>query len=271
MIDGQLEQNELSKNDIQAGINKVQGAIANGTDFRSSLDKLKAQLLQTDQHSVDLRASRKAYTDMLGLFINQQVTDQTVLVKPEAPLLTDSIARPELKAYDFQIRAYQLQERLTKINNYPQLGVFFQGGFGQPSPLNFLNPNVAGYYITGLRLSWNIGGLYTLKRDLQINRNNQLMTETQRSNFLFNTGITLKQQNADVVRYQKLMESDNEIIRLRQSVKIASQAQLENGVITANDYLLDIDAESGARENKVVHEIQWLMSLYAVKTTTGIQ
>jgi len=269
LIDGQLEQNELSKADIQTGINKVQAAIANGTDFRNNLNKLKAQLLQTDQHSIDLRATRKSYMDMLGLFINQPIDERTVLVKPAVPVLTDSIMRPELKTYDLQLKQYQLQQRLTKINNYPQLSAFFQGGIGQPSPVNLLAAGLSGYYITGLRLSWNIGGLYTLKRDLLINKNNQLMTDAQRNTFLFNTSLTLKQQNADITRYQQLMQSDNAIISLRESVKTASAAQLANGVITTNDYLQDINAESEARQNKVLHEIQWLISMYAVKTTSG--
>ncbi len=269
LVDGQLAQNELSKTDIQTGINRVQAAIANGTDFRNNLNKLKAQLLQTDQHSIDLKAARKSYTDMLGLFLNQPVGEDVILVKPQVPLLQDSITRPELKAYAAQIKQYQLQQRLTKLNNYPQVNAFFQGGLGQPSPVNLLAANLSGYYLTGLRLSWNIGGLYTLKKDLLINKNNQLMADVQRNTFLFNTSVTLKQQNADIARYQQLMQSDNAIISLRESVKTASAAQLANGVITTNDYLQDINAESEARQNKVLHEIQWLLAMYAVKTTSG--
>ena len=269
LIDGQLEQNELSKADIQTGINKVQAAIANGTDFKSSLSKLQAQLLTTDQQSINLRASRKAYTDMLGLFINQPLDEHTALVKPAAPVLIDTINRPELKAYDLQIKTYQLQQHLTKINNYPQLSAFFQGGFGAPNPVNFLAPGLSGYYITGLRLNWDIGNLYTLKKNLMINKNNQLMTTADRNTFLFNTSLTVKQQNADVVRYQQLIQSDNAIISLREQVKTASSAQLANGVLSTDDYLTDINAESLARQNRAVHEIQWLMSLYEVKTTGG--
>ncbi len=102
LIDGQLEQNELSEKDIQTGINKVQAAVNNGTDFNSSLNKLKAQLLTTGQHAIDLKASRKAYTDMLGLFINQKIDESTVLTIPAPPVLTDLLNRPELKAYDLQ-------------------------------------------------------------------------------------------------------------------------------------------------------------------------
>jgi outer membrane protein TolC len=269
LIDGQLEQNELSKKDIQTGISKVQAAIANGTDFQSSLNKLKAELLKTDQHSIDLRATRKSYTDMLSLFIGQDVTDSTVLEKPMPPALTDSVNRPELKAYDLQTRYYQEQRRLTKINNYPQLNAFFQGGLGKPSPVNFLSTQLSGYYLTGLRLSWNFGGLYTYKKDQLINKNNQEVVATQRNTFLFNTNLTLRQQNADILRYNQLIKSDDDIIRLREAVKTSSQAQLENGVITTNDYLTDINAEAQARQDRVLHEIQLLISQYNHKTTAG--
>jgi hypothetical protein len=132
-----------------------------------------------------------------------------------------------------------------------------------------LAPGLAGYYITGLRLNWDIGGLYTLKKNLLINKNNQLITTAERNTFLFNTSLNIKQQNADVVRYQQLIQSDNAIINLREQVKTASAAQLANGVLSTDDYLTDINAESLARQNRAVHEIQWLMSLYEVKTTAG--
>lgn len=269
LIDGQLEQNELSEKDIQTGIDKVQAAITNGTAFNSSLNKLKAQLLTVGQHSIDLKASRKAYTDMLGLFINQILNDNTIFVKPVAPVLTDSINRPELKAYELQIKSYTEQQRLTGISNYPQLNAFFQGGIGNPSPVNFLAPGLSSYYITGFRLNWNIAGLYTYKKDKLINKNNQEMVLDQKNTFLFNTTLTLQQQNADIDRYRQLIRSDDEIIKLRESVKQTSAVQLQNGVITANDYLLDINAESQARQDRVLHQVQLLMAQYNHKTTSG--
>ena len=269
LIDGQLEQNELSKQDIRTGMEKVQTAIKYGTDFNSSYNKLKAELLKTDQHSIDLRASRIAYTDMLGLFINQVINEKTRFIKPPVPVLSYSINRPELRAYDLQTKSYILQEQLTRISNYPHLSAFFRGGIAKPSPLNLLKEDLSPYYITGFRLDWTIGGLYTYRKDRLINKNNQEMVLTRRNTFLFNTTLTLHQQNADITRYSLLIQSDNEIIDLRDSVKQTSALQLQNGVINANDYLLDINAESEARQERLVHQVQLLMSLYDHKTTSG--
>jgi len=269
LIDEELEQNELSEKDIETGMAKVQTAIKNGTDFKSSYNKLKAALLKADQHSIDLRASRKAYMDMLGRFINQNINEHTVLTKPAAPVITDTISRPELKVYDLQAKSYMAKQRLTSISNFPQLSLFYQGGIGNPSPVNFLAPGLSTYYITGVRLNWNIAGLYTYRKDKLISKNNQEMVLDQRNTFLLNTRLTMDQQKADIERYRQLIQSDNEIISLRDSVKEASALQLQNGVITANDYLTDINAESQARQDRTLHEVQLLMAQYEQKTTTG--
>lgn len=269
LIDEQLEQNDLAAKDIQTGINNVQAAIQNGTGYISSLNKLKAELLKTGQQAVELRATRKAYTDMLTLFIDQPVTETTQLVKPTPPGLTNTINRPELKAYDLQIQSYAEQSRLTKLDLYPQLSAFFQGGMGKPNPVNFLSTNLSGYYLTGIRLTWNIGSSYTYKKDQLINRNNQELIKAQRNTFLFNTQLTLDQQTNDITKYQQLINNDDEIVNLRESVSKTSGVQLQNGVITANDYLLDINATSQARQDRAVHEIQLLLSQYNHQTTAG--
>jgi outer membrane protein TolC len=269
LIDGQLEQNKLAEQDIRTGINNVQAAITNGTDFRSSLDKLKAELLKTEQHSIELAASRDAYTDMLGLFINQAIDSTIQLEKPEAPPSADSIIRQELKAYDLQLQSYAQQLKLTKLNLYPQLNAFFQGGLGRPNPMNFLSTELSAYYLTGLRLTWTIGGAYTYKKDKLINANNQEMVKAQRSTFLFNTTQTMHQENADIRKYRQLIRSDDEIVRLRESVRTSSAVQLQNGVITANDYVLDVNAATQARQDRVVHQVQLLLTQYNYKNTSG--
>ena len=269
LFDDQIAQNELTAQDIRTGLNRVQAAIANGTDFRSSADKLQAQLLKTEQRSVELRESKAAYTDMLGLFINQEVDSNTNLIRPDAPTISDSIRRPELQSYDLQVQSYDQQMRLTRLNLNPQVSAFFQGGYGKPNPVNFLSTQWSPYYLTGLRLTWSIGNNYTYKKDRLIDMNNQEMVKAQKNTFLFNTTQTMHQESSDIRKYKLLLESDDEIVRLRESVSKASQAQLENGVINTNDYLQDINATAVARQDRVVHQMQLLMAQFDYKTTSG--
>ena len=268
LIDEQLKQNDLLKADIQNGIDKAKAQVANGTAYRSSVDELKAQILQTDQARVELKAARKAYLDMLGVFVNGQLDENTVLERPTTPVLPESITRPELSYYDYQKKTYDLQEDLLKTQLRPKFNFFAQGGYGRPG-LNMLSNDFAWYYIGGLRLSWNLGSLYTLHNQKQILGINRDMLDIQKETFLFNTRITLRQQNSDIVKYLELIKSDDEIITLRENVKKAASAQLENGVLSAHDYLTQVNSEDQARQNRILHQLQLLQAQYNYQSTMG--
>jgi len=268
LIDEQLKQNGLQQNDIQNGIDKTQALITNGTAFRSSLDELKANMLKNDQARIELQANRKAFLDMLALFINQPLDENTVLQKPQPKVLIDSIYRPELTLYDLQKNVYNAQDKLLQANTLPKLQAFAQGGYGKPG-LNLLKTGFSFYYIAGLKLNWSLGNLYTYKNDKRLSEINRNDLDVQKETFLFNTRVTLKQQSADAIKYQALVNKDNEIIALRVSVKTAAQAQLANGVITSHDYITQVDAEGLARQSLILHEIQLLQAQYNYQITSG--
>lgn len=268
LIDAQIEQTELLKKDIQSGIDKTNAAITNGTALKSNADNLKAELLKTDQRTIELKANRKGYTDMLAIFIAKQVTENTKLITPVTQVIQPAINRPELKLYETQKKSFDIQNKLITARNLPKVGLFFQGGYGRPG-LNQLSNDFATYYIGGLKLNWNFGGLYTAKNDRALLKINQQTIDVQKEVFLFNTNLSLSQQNSEVDKFQKLINTDNEIIQLRQKVKTTAQAQLQNGVITTNDYLTYVNAEDQARQNLLLHQVQLSLAQYNYQTTYG--
>lgn len=268
MLDEQLKQNDLLKKDINLGIRKVQALIDNGTAFKSNANTLKAELLKADQRTIDLNASRKAYLEMLGVLTAQPLGDSAVLERPVKLVAGSDINRPELKLYDAQNRSLDVQSQLLDVRNRPKLNFFFQGGYGRPA-LNILSNGFDPYYITGVRLNWSLSGLYTIKKDRELIRNNRDAIQLQKETFLFNTNLTAKQQNAELDRFSQLLTTDDEIITLRESIKTTAAAQLENGVINTNDFLREVNAEDQARLNKILHGIQLLMSQYSLDNTLG--
>ncbi len=268
LMNEQLKQNEIVKKDIQNGIDKAKALLANGTAYRSSVDELSAQLLQADQSRIELKANKKAYLDMLGLFINNSLDENTILERPIAPVLIDSIRRPELLFYDYQKRTYDLQDELLKTQLRPKFNLFVQGGYGRPG-LNMLSNDFSLYSIGGLRLNWNLGSLYTLKNQKELLNINRKSLDVQKETFLFNTNISEKQQSAEIIKYLDLLKNDNAIIALRESVKNAASAQLENGVLSAHDYITQVNAEDQARQNLILHQIQLLQSQYNYQNVIG--
>jgi hypothetical protein len=65
------------------------------------------------------------------------------------------------------------------------------------------------------------------------------------------------------------MEVDEEIISLRKSIRETSAVQLEEGVITSTDFVREVNAEDQAKQNRVLHEIQWLMAQAKYHFTSG--
>jgi len=269
LIDGQLEQIELFSKDINNGLEKVNAGIANGVALKKNADALKAELLKADEKKIELHAARKAYLIALGLFINQPLDENAKLEQPGIPeTFVSTINRPEIKLFETQNRYVDVQSKIIIRKNLPKIGLFAQAGYGRPA-LNMLNDKFDTYYIAGARLNWALSGLYTMKNERRLLDVNRKMIDVQKEIFLFNTNVVLSQQNVELEKLRELIKVDDQIISLRAEIKNTAKSQLENGVITTNDYLLEVNAEDQARQNLLLHQVQLLMAGYNYKTTTG--
>ncbi len=268
LINEQLKQNEIRKSDLRGALDKVNAAYANGTAYRSSVDELKAAIINSDMTAITFRANRKAFMDMLALLIGQSVDESTVLILPEQIPVTSGISRPELKFFDLQKKSFDIQEHQLRSAYTPRLSAFVQGAYGRPT-LNIIKNEFGPWWIAGIRLNWSLGSLYSLKNNrhlLEINRQN---ADVDKEIFLFNTRITLDQQNADIKKYSDLLEQDNAIVELLTAVAQSAKAQLDNGVITVHEYIAKLNEENLAKQARIVHNIQLLQSQYNFKNTSG--
>ncbi|HEV8282749.1 MAG TPA: TolC family protein [Chitinophagaceae bacterium] len=270
-LDEQIKQTDILREDVEVGIKQVDAQVKNGVALKSNLNVLKAQLLQTDQRVIELKATRKGFIETLGLFLNQSLNETTVFDKPVVnDVAVAGISRPELKLYDNQSTLIEQQNKLITARNLPKASLFAQGGYGRPA-LNLLKNDFDWFYIAGVRLNWPLGGLYTIKKEKQLNEVNKKMVDVQRETFLLNTNTQLKQQQSEIEKINQLIETDKGIIDLRLQVKDAARAQLQNGVITANDYLREVNAEDQARQALITHQLQLLQAQINYQTTLGKQ
>lgn len=271
-LDEQLKQVDLVKVDLNNGIKKTEAQVNNGVAFKSNLNVLKAELLKADQRVIELRSSRKGYTDVLGLFIGEELPENVQLELPvvEAAVINSDIKRPELKWYTTQENLLNGQYKLIGSRNKPRASLFLQSGYGRPG-LNFLNNDFAFFYTTGVRLNWNFGSLYTQKNDKQLIDIGKKLVAVQQQTFLLNTNTALRQQQSEMDKLQQLIAKDKEIIGLRVTVKDAAKAQLENAVITSNDYLREVNAEDQARQSLIAHQVQLLQAQINYLTISGKQ
>lgn len=268
LVQSQQKQNELRKNDIQLGLNKVNAAIANGTALKSSADVLKAELLNVEEQTIELQRNKNAFTNMLGLFIRRQIDTSTVFVLPPEIISSQNILRPEIQLFDYQNKILDAQNNLLTARNRPRISFFVQGGLGKPA-FNILSNNLEPFYIGGIRLTFPISGFYTLKNERSLIDLNRQNISVQKETFLFNTSVALQQEDQDIRKLEKIIQTDEEIIPLRTHIKETALAQLNNGVINSSDYLREVTAENSARQNQILHTVQLLIAEYNERNTVG--
>ena len=264
-----LKQVSLLLNDIQVGIDKVRPQVENGVSLRSNLQVLQAQALQTQQKAIEIKNTRKGLLQALSVLLNQPLEENSQLSMPQPLALTDtSLSRPELKLYKEQAELLRGQQRLINAKNLPKASAFVQAGYGRPG-LNMLSNEFDMFYISGIRLNWSIGSLYTKKREKQLLEASRQTVELQKETFVLNTQSQLQQQKAEIEKFAELVRSDKAIIELRSSITEAAKAQLENSVITSSDYLREVNAEDAARQSLIIHQIQLLQAEVNYSITVG--
>jgi outer membrane protein TolC len=270
-----LEEQMLLNKDLQqllaSNERKLESMTQQGTAAQSDLLSVRAERLKAEQKGTELASQRRMLQRMLSAFCGIEVKD---VKKPEkiAILSQHTGQRPELKALDAQIGVLNAQEKALNAALMPKVGVFAQGFYGYPG-LNMFEDMMRRRWslngIIGARVTWNIGALYTRKTDkakLQLQRD---MTETSREVFLFNNNLEQMQQHETIERYRRLMDSDSEIIALRQAVRKAAESKLSHGIIDVSDLLREINQENAACIERSVHEIEMLKEIYDNKYTTN--
>ena len=272
LLDDQIQLNADQQELLSANEKKLASMLKRGTAAESDYLSVKAERLNAVQQMTSLQSQKQALSRMLSVFSGLEVK---ALVKPEVSVAESQqqeVHRPELKVIEAQLRLTDAQEKALNAALMPKLGIFAQGYYGYPGYNMFedmMSHKWSWNGMIGARLTWNIGALYTRKNDkakLDVQRS---AYNVQRDVFLFNNQLEQIQQNEDIERYKKLMSDDEEIIRLRSSVRKAAESKLAHGIIDVNDLIREINQENSARVQQSMHEVQMLKEIYDLKYITN--
>lgn len=268
IIKEKIVQFEIIKSDIDSTSKKLEAAIANGTATLTDKRLLDVEKIALKQQIEENKSNQLAYLKILSILTGKNISESTILEKPEIQEITTDINRPELKLFNIQRESIDIQQK--KLNNklIPNVGLFAQGGYGKPG-LNFLSSEFEFYYIGGLKFNWNLSNFYNLKNTKNIIKLSNEKIASQRETFLLNTKLTQMQQSAEMLKYKNLYKTDLEIINIREEILRTAKVQLENGLITTIDYVKFLNDVSKAKQTQLLHETQLLLALYNLKITTG--
>ena len=272
-LNEQRVQIDLLQKELQTNYEKVKAYMQNGVANQADLDMIRVEQLKVKQKKAELNTIQKSYREMLAVMIADTTALTAALEKPVFDTNISSeleIKRPELKLFDAQTNLFASQEKIIRAGNLPKLGVFGQGGYGNPG-LNMFNPGFTPYYILGAKLTWNFSGLYSQGNHLQKIALNKQTVASQKETFLFNTNLKVVNAQNEIAKIKEQIKSDDEIIALRKNIKKAAEVKVENGTLTVTDLIREINAESTAIQEKALRQIQLSMAVYNLKNITNNQ
>lgn len=270
LYDGQLQQNSILEESLRRNARHAQACIENGTAYRSDLEMIQVNILNCEQQREELLQNRQAYVTMLEKLTGTSLEGKEFIVPDEEDgrLSGEEISRPEIGLYDAQIRQQDAMIRQLNAKISPKFSLSLQGGIGRPG-LNILENTFQPYWTAGVKMSWDIGALYTRKDEKRKLDAQMRKIESDRETFLFNTGLDAVQMRSEIDKAKALLEKDRKIIALRESIRASGEEQYRNGVITMNDLMSRIDDEYNAKVAESIHRIQLLMAVYDLKNCLG--
>lgn len=270
LLDERKAQTEALIEVLASNLARLQTYYKNGVAMQADVDAVEAELLTARQSLGQVESSRASYRRMLEIFIGQPLAADN-LERPAMQLLQSrTSARPELALFEAQESKLEAQRKAINALLMPRFSAFAQGYYGYPG-LDMFKSMVSSAWtpnaIIGVRMSWNIGALYTKKNNLEKLNAAEKQIAVQRDVFLFNTQMQITQDDGEIARLRQAIADDSRIVELRRRVRMAAESQLENGVIDATDLLRKITDETSASLARSTHEIELLQATYRLKTT----
>jgi len=250
-------------------LEEVNSGVKFGILLPSSADALEVELLKIRQNYAELNHSKTGLLERLSLLIGKELHKNVGLQRPEVFMEFDTESkRPELMYFELQKEQIQFSTELLSKSKLPKLSAFAQGGYGNPG-LNMLDNSFNTFYMTGLRLNWNVfdwNKNKTEKQSLQINKE---IIDTQKETFELNNNVELTGLQSEINKINELISYDEAIIPLREKMVKTAESQLENGVITSSAFILEFTNLFEAKSNLNLHKTQLLLKQIQYQISKG--
>lgn len=268
LIDSQIRQNDILAESLERNAGQVQARIDNGTAYRTDLDMIRVKMLDCGQQKDGLLSDRESYVKMLEKLTGISIEGRELTIPDDGYTAGGPVSRPELLLYNARLRQNEAQLRQLDSKISPRFSLSIQGGIGRPG-LNILKNSFQPYYTAGVKMSWDIGALYTRKSEKRKLDTQMRTIESDRETFIFNTDLNATQMQSSIDKARRQLDRDKEIISLYESIRETGEEQYRNGTISMSDLMDRISDEYNARAAQSVHEIQLLMAVYDLKNCTG--
>lgn len=261
---------ENTINDLNSRLVKVRSSIKEGVMLPSAAEILQAEILKAGQRLLEVKTQKRALVNTMQVLTGLPVSENTAFVQPgmEVDLSVYNNQRPEFGVFGLMQQKLEATKKLSVAKDLPKLYGFGTAGFGNPG-YNFFKEGTSFFATVGAKVTWNFWNWHQTSREKQILDLNSNIIENQKNAYDMANKAQVQQYLADVLKAEEMIKSDEEIIQLRKSITQSAASQLENGTLTATDFVTEQLAEEQALLTRNLHKMQLLQSKALYKAATG--
>jgi outer membrane protein TolC len=264
--------------ELNARLREMNARVQQGTALAADAAAVEATLLERQQDLDDLQASRRGALDRLATLTGQRLADTDMLVLPDLVAAVAQArqsqstlrARPEYEQFARTRERLARQQELTAAQERPRLSTYARVGYGKPG-LNYAQSEFEAYALGGLRLQWNAWTWGSGAREREALAMQQQVVAADEAAFARSVTTAIDGDETAIDRLQRALTIDERIVTLREQVDRATQLRLQEGVVTASEYL-DRNAELlQARFARTGHEVELAQVSAHLLTTLGLE
>jgi outer membrane protein TolC len=246
-LDMSLKQLKLLENELESRINEMEGRVKEGVVLPSAVNQLKAEKLKLQQRLMEIPSRRLSLITIIETLTQTEIDKEAVFVEPSISEISSSgILNPEFLLFDTQNALLDASMGLTSRKRYPTIAAFASAGYGKPG-LNMISNDWDFFTIVGAKASWNLWDWNSTHREKEQLRIRKNMNNIRRMAVSDALQIKIKSSEFEIAMLRKQLENDRQIIELLDQSEKETASRLLNGVVSANDYLLTLNAVTRAK------------------------
>lgn len=260
---------EIHLENLQARYKAVQTAVTHGSLLETELHVIEVEKLKVMNSMIEVDSRKQSYMGALRVLCGEGVDKSAILEKPQFEgIEAAGMDRPEQRLFDLKHASMEAGKELAGKKRMPVLYAFGQTGYGKPG-YNMLSEEWDYYYMVGAGLRWKIWDWNNTSREKQVIGYQQQILQNQRASFDREIESLMVQEEARIEQYRKTMEMDQQVLELQKKISGQAAVRLDNGTMTATDYVTELNKESLARITLATHQVMLMQSMANYLTIQG--
>jgi outer membrane protein TolC len=279
LLDKQAREFDALVADLDARLAAVRARVDAGTALGREAAEIEAEQVRASLQRDEAQASRRASLAILANLVGARIDSGAVLVLPtDEPERTQPVdpsaaaglrRRPEFEQLRQSRFRLDREAAYTTAENRPRLFAFGQAGLGLPGLDGFRTSSDA-FWQAGLRVEWRPWTWRSARRKAAAFRLQQDVVQTEEQALARSLARAVAVDLEDIARLNAALAEDERVVALRTEVERQARAQLDEGAITAADYVETRTDVLEARLTLERHRVELARARSNYLTTLGL-